>query len=466
MRLPLNVEYARFAFSKARSGEGHMLSINRVVVKAVFLVAALVALAMPAWPQKLSSVDREKVQAILGDVTDDVRKYYYDPKLHGLDWDAKVQQAKEHISKVDSWNTGILEVAAVLEALNDSHTFFAPPADPMTQEYGWRYQVMGSHCYVTHVRPKSDAENKGMSPGDEVLTIDGFTPDRSGLDKMEYVLNTLVPQSSLRVDLRDRTGKVRRVDVVARKRQTRAFTDIGDETGREQWGLRLEYEDERRLVRPQAKDLGKGLMILRLPEFTGEDIDAKDMIGKARKCDALIIDLRGDPGGAENTLKDLLVSVFEKDVKIADRVMRDSKEPVVAKGNHHNFFAGKLIVLVDSRSASASELFARVVQIEKRGTILGDRSSGSVMEARHYFHQTGSNPKYFFGSSVSSADLIMTDGKSLEHVGVTPDETIVPTAADLANNRDPVLARAAEIVGIHLSPEDAARLFPYEWPRK
>ena len=217
-------------------------------------------------------------------------------------------------------------------------------------------------------------------------------------------------------------------------------------------------------MRARYEELGDDLMILKIPEFFFSDSEISDMMSRTRKHKALILDLRGDPGGSVEILKSLLGCLFEREIKIADRVERDKSKPMLSKPNHHDLFTGKLVVLVHSKSASASELLARVVQIEKRGTVIGDHSSGSVMESKHFSYSSGTSILTFYGASITEADLIMTDGKSLEHTGVIPDETALPIASDLAQGRDPVLARAAEFLGTKLTPEVAGRMFPYEWP--
>ncbi len=187
-------------------------------------------------------------------------------------------------------------------------------------------------------------------------------------------------------------------------------------------------------------------------------------MGKAHKYKALVLDLRGNPGGATEILRYLIGATFDKEVKIGDRVGRSDNKPMIAKTYGHPF-TGKLVVLVDHKSASAAELFARVVQLEKRGTVLGDDSSGSVMEAKRYSYKSGTDTVVFFGAEITAANIVMTDGKSLEHHGVVPDEIMLPTADDLANGRDPVLAHAVESLGGKLTPEAAGKMFPYEWAR-
>ena len=435
------------------------MNLRTVPIIAMMLVSGVSA-------QELSKLDRGRAQDILKGTAGDVRKHYYDPKFHGLDWDAKVDEAKKKIDNAKSWNGAMSAIAALLGALDDTHTFFLPPQHAMRHDYGWRYQMYGQHCFVTRVRPKSDAEAKGLKPGDEVLSINGITPDRDDLWTLQYVLTALRPEASLRVSLRDPGGNQRQVEVAAKMRETKHMVDLtvsGDNGASDIWNILRDEEAVLRLNRARSIELGDDLLILKLPEFGDySPLQIGDMIGKARKHKAMVFDLRGNPGGIVEVLGRFVGGMFENDVKLCDRVGKNNK-PGIAKGSH-NPFTGKLIVLVDNESGSAAEVFARVIQLEKRGIVLGDRTSGSVMEAKHFEERIGSDTSVYYGVSVTENDVIMTDGKSLEHVGVTPDEIIIPTAKDLAAGLDPVLARAAELAGVKLSPEGAGKLFPYEWP--
>ena len=122
-----------------------------------------------------------------------------------------------------------------------------------------------------------------------------------------------------------------------------------------------------------------------------------------------------------------------------------------------------LVVLIDGGSSSEAELFARTIQLQKRGTVIGDRSAGSVMRSRFYPMHHGGYNEMIYGIFVTEADVIMPDGNSLEHVGVKPDELLLPTAQELSAKLDPVLARAAGLVGVKLDAKRAGEFFPVIW---
>jgi len=196
-----------------------------------------------------------------------------------------------------------------------------------------------------------------------------------------------------------------------------------------------------------------------MPSFSLTPADIDSIMDKAKDKDALIIDLRNNGGGRVDTLKRMIGWFFEQDVKIGDEKTRKETKEMIAKSKGKDCYKGKVVVLVDSESGSAAEIFAKVIQLQKRGEILGDVSAGAVMESRYFPHQQGLDVVIFYGASVTIADLIMTDGKSLEKTGVVPDEKILPTAQDLAENRDPVLAKAIKNLGFEMTAEQAGSLF-------
>ena len=429
------------------------------------LMAAVLLFAAPLPGQKMSRTDRDMAVAMVENISSDVQKNYFDPKLHGLDWGTLTKEARENIKNAPDMAAANAQIEGLLERLNDSHTNFYPTTNSTPVDYGWQFQVIGKRAFITDVSPKSDAESKGMRPGDELLTINGFNVERSSAFKLKYAMGVLAPRTSIRVVLRDPTGKILQLQVDAKVIQHPAVYGLG---GRSWWSnqRRIDMEDAWERARAEYKEFGQELMIVRVPAFVQSGADVERLFSKARDHKSLIIDLRSTPGGRLDSVLDFLAGVFDRDVKVGQALARNKTTTLTVKGSRRGAFEGDLIVLIDSESASGAEIFARVVQLEERGAILGDHSSGSVMEAQFFPHRYGDNPVFFYGSMVTVADTLMTDGKSLEGVGVQPDRAFLPTPADLAAGRDPVLAYAASLAGVSLSPEDAAKLFPRPKPKE
>ena len=408
--------------------------------------AAFCCLALapaPAPAQSLGPYDRDSARAMLAMVRDDLRENYYDPSLRGLELDERFREADERIKQAQTRDQLMIPIAQFLLNLNDSHTLFIPPGRAAHIQYGWRLQAVGDRCFITAVQPGSDAEAK-LKPGDEVLSVDGFRPTREALWKMHYRYYTLMPARSVRFVVRGPgEEKPREVSVEAKiemGQAVRQWDDIYMQYLREEWDI---YQD-------RFYESGADLFVWKMPTFVVEEKHVDDVMGRARRHKTLVLDLRGNGGGLVDAMTRLTGYFFDREVKVADRKGRKETKAVLAKSRGDRAFKGNLIVLVDSRSGSASEMFARVVQLEKRGTVIGDRTAGAVMTSRAYPRQTGVGRVLYFGSMITVGDVLMADGQSLEHVGVTPDEVLLPTGADMAARRDPVLARAAALAGVHL----------------
>ncbi|HEX5731636.1 MAG TPA: S41 family peptidase [Blastocatellia bacterium] len=435
--------------------------ISACALAAVILIAA--GFALPARAQKLDNFDRERGKMMLNNVRSEIKKSYYDPKFHGLDLDARFKEAEEKIKQATSLGQVFGIIAQVVLDLDDSHAFFIPPTRAARTDYGWEMQMVGDKCFVMAVKPGSDAEAKGLKVGDEIYTVGGFGPTRENMWKMNYLFKILRPQPGLRVEVLEPNGSQRQLDIMAKVTQEKRVIDLtGSDGGGDYWNMIREMENEAYMDRHRYYEMEGGAFIWKMPAFDLSEKGIDDIMGKIVKGKSLVLDLRGNGGGYLLTLQRLLGYFADRDIKIGDEKSRKETKPVIAKARDR-VFKGKLVILVDSESGSAAELFARVAQLEKLGTVIGDRTPGKVMVSKPFFFDLGTDTVVRYGASITVADLIMTDGKSLERIGVTPDKLLLPTKADLAAKRDPVLARGAELAGINIDPEKAGALFPVEW---
>lgn len=157
--------------------------------------------------------------------------------------------------------------------------------------------------------------------------------------------------------------------------------------------------------------------------------------------------MRGNGGGLTKTMEELTGRLFDRDVTIGELQERKSSRTLTAK-KRRGVFAGPVVALVDADSGSSAEMLARLLQIERRGVVIGDRSSGKVMQARR-IRGAVRTPRgsILYSATITTGALTMSDGASLEGVGVTPDELLLPSGEDLAAGRDPVLERAIALAG-------------------
>lgn len=424
----------------------------------ILILAILISSTGAARPQAPQKVDKFKVEQgllMLESVHEEVKKHYYDSTFHGVNIDAEFAKAKDKISTVDSLSRTFAIIADTLDSLHDSHTFFEPPARGYSVEYGFRRKIIGDKCFVTDVRPGTDAEKKALKPGDQILAMNGYPLDRVTLFKLDYMYETLSPQPGLILNVQSPDGSQRRLQIQADIEHFNSLDSAND--------IFYRADKAQENERPRFHEFGDDLIIIQVSNFVMSTIDFDTVISKMRKHKAVVLDMRGNPGGAVSEVEDLLRNVMDHDVHIGDRITRAGRKPENIRGFGHNAYTGKITVILDSNSGSAAEITSRVLQLEKRATVIGELSAGKVMEARTYVDFIGAGRLFGYATSVTEADLIMADGKSLENVGVTPDEVVLPTAADLAAGRDPVLARAAAISGITITPDEAFKFFPYIW---
>jgi carboxyl-terminal processing protease len=317
--------------------------------------------------------------------------------------------------------------------------------------------MIGDECYVVSVKHDSDAARKGVEVGDQLLSIGNFKPTRADLWKINYLIYRLAPEKAIDLKVKKPDGAEKTVVIEART--------MTDKEYRAELKARKDKKGDKEDEPFRCKEVDKELIACRLESFAVEKNVIDKMMKAALPYPKMILDLRGNGGGYVVTEQYLLSHFFDREVKIAELITKEKTEVRTTKVlDPSRQYKGELAVLVDSGSASAAEITAKVLQLEKRAKIYGDYSSGSVMTSirvpfRSVMSALADAAFIMVSMSVTVGDVVMRDGTRLEHTGVTPDEVLQPTGGGLKLKVDGVLAYAAMQLGSKLSVEDAGKFY-------
>jgi C-terminal processing protease CtpA/Prc len=401
-----------------------------------------------------SESELERAREMLRLTRDEVVGKFHDPARVGKDFRTRCDETERNLTKARSTGEARLMIAQLFLDLGDSYTRFVPPHGFDRVNHHWSFHAVGREIYVREVDRGSDAETKGLRAGDKLLAIDGIAPTRSNRGLLEYLIYGLEPRSGMRVIAQAPGQEPRRLDIagetvnsLARGADpTRYFFDY------ELFGQKTDPDYQSRL-----DDLSGGILVWKLRKFDPKLIARG--LRKAESARVLVLDLRGNSPSKLLAVEDLLKGVFAEEFDAYTTQQHTKTKTVRVKGKGQ--FKGLLLVLIDNGSASAAEIFSRVVQQRQRGVLLGDHTAGRLLTAEyHSLVQTGlDNVFTIFGATIAETGATMADGTVIEGKGVAPDYLLLPTHEQLYLGHDPVLAKALSIAGRPTTPEEAGKLF-------
>lgn len=186
--------------------------------------------------------------------------------------------------------------------------------------------------------------------------------------------------------------------------------------------------------------LENGIGYLHLSEFTESAVD-QFMAAVSEMQDAgmekLIVDLRGNPGGLLDAVCDILDEILPEGLIVYTEGRDGEREEEMA--DNKRSITCEVAVLVDGKSASASEIFAGAIQDCEIGPIIGTQTYGKGIVQARFMLSDGSAFK------LTTKTYYTPKGQNIHGNGITPDIVVEAETSENAE-QDPVLQKAIEVL--------------------
>ncbi len=367
-------------------------------------------------------------------------------KIAGKDWEAASETLKKRYKRIQK-NVEQTQSEDVFQVLMnafsesfDPHTNYFSPKDfddfkiRMSQSLegiGARLVNEDDYTKIVEIVAGGPADrSKQLHPNDKIIGV-GQGHDSELVDVIGWRIDDVVQL------IRGKKHTVVRLQVIPADAEPGALPDtislVRDKIKLEDQSVKSEIIS----VEHEGRDLSFGVITIptfyldydalnkRDPDYKSTSRDTKKILVELQEqgIDGIIIDLRRNGGGylpEAVALTGLFIEtgpvVQVKNTKGQTETEWDDDPEVV--------YDGPLAVLIDRLSASASEIFAAAIQDYDRGIIVGGQSFGKGTVQRpidlNYYMRNTNSPK--LGQiKLTIAKFYRIDGRSTQHVGVTPD---------------------------------------------
>jgi carboxyl-terminal processing protease len=377
-----------------------------------------------------------------------VKERYYRADLNGVDWDAALAKWRPQILDAPSDDEYWFRLDQMAGELGDSHTRVESPRqvearrNQRVMTLGLGLREIDGQLVVLSVNSDSDAYFSGLRSG---MTITQIEAQPALETWREWISNSRKSSS----ETARRSAAARRLNEVARSNAEGVSLEFARHDGvREKTRLKPREVSTRPLVSHRVLPSGAGYV--RLTAFSEwlrpELLRAIDSL---KDAPGIVLDLRGNRGGSA-AMADALVGAFFKEKTLIGKTQTRTNHPVtLAFGavklielerrvpGRADAYTGKLVVLIDADSASASEAVASALQSTGRAHVIGETTCGCLLAFLGYARLSEGGELAY--SEVGYKDI---HDKSIENVGVAANSLIKKSVDDLRDSRDRALEDA------------------------
>jgi carboxyl-terminal processing protease len=268
-----------------------------------------------------------------------------------------------YVDSVDMDEIMVNTVHSLLAQL-DPHSYYVPPIEKLQfnedmsgafEGIGIEFNVLNDTIIVVSVIPGGPSESVGLMAGDRIVMIGDEKVAGTGISRSD-VVTKLRGKKDTRVELGiSRFGSTELIDFSINRDKIPVYTvDASYMLNKDKGYIKLNRFGEKSL-----EEMREALAML-----------------KREGMRDLILDLRGNPGGYLSAAVGIADLFLEKGKLITYTEGRSRPRVHYRSRKKDQLSDGRLVVLIDENSASASEIIAGAIQDNDRGIIIGRRSYG------------------------------------------------------------------------------------------
>lgn len=338
-----------------------------------------------------------------------------------------INEKSPSAAKITDQNRVYGAISGLVDSLNDPYSVFFPPDETkfFEDEIAGNFDGIGMEVgmkdkVLTVIAPLKDtpAYRANIKSGDKILKIDKTVTTGMSIDEAIKLIRGPKGTPVTLTILRNPDLKPKEITIV---RDTINIPTLDTEL---------------------RKD---GIFVIKLYSF---DANSANLFRNAMQkfansgSDKLLLDLRGNPGGYLDAAVDISSWFLKGGKTIVTEDYGNNKIPEIFRSKGYDIFSDKLkfVILIDSGSASASEIVAGAMQDNKRAKLVGGQSfgKGSVQEVVNITPTTI--------LKITVAKWLTPNGTSISEKGLTPDYPVEVTQKDLDAKKDPQLDKAVELL--------------------